>query len=95
VRAFRDLLLKLDSRVEPLAQHVDEALVAGRDALARLQVTLGLMDEVLRNDSPLQYRVLEMVDEMTETARSIRSFVDLMERNPQSVIFGKPASGNE
>ena len=95
VRAFREILVKVDRRVEPLAQHVDEALVTGRDTLARLQVTLTLMDEVLRSDSPLQYRVIEMVDELTETARSIRSFVDLMERNPQSVIFGKPAPGDE
>ena len=61
-------------------------LAAGRGALARLEVTLGLVDEVLRSDSPLQYRVVEMTEELTETARSIRTFVNLLERHPQAVL---------
>ena len=93
-RRFRSILDKIDKRVDPLASNVDEALSAGRETLQSLQKTLSLVDQVLKSDSPLQYRYIQMADELSETARSIRVFVDLLERNPQSVIFGKPAPGD-
>ncbi len=90
---LRSLLGKLDRRVDPLAENVTAAAAAGRDTLAKLRVTLGLADEVLKSDSPLHYRAVEMAEELTETARSIRALVDLLERNPNAVIFGKPPPG--
>jgi hypothetical protein len=34
-----------------------------------------------------------MTSELEETARSIRSLVDLLERNPEALIFGKEVKG--
>ena len=93
VGALRAILGKVDQRVEPLTDNVNEAVLAGRDALNKLQVTLGLMNDVLKSDSPLQYRAIEMAEELTETARSVRTFVDLLERNPDAMLFGKPLPG--
>ncbi len=93
--SLRGILAKVDRRAEPIAENADAALGAARDALAKMQVTLGLVNEVLRSDSPLQYRVVEMAEELTETARSIRVFVDLLERHPDSFLFGKPAPGDQ
>ena len=90
---FRELADKVDRRVDPLADNVEQAVIAGRDALRKVQGTLGLVDEVLQSDSPLQYQYIQMAEELTETARSIRVFVDLLERNPEAFIFGKPSSG--
>jgi paraquat-inducible protein B len=50
---------------------------------------------VLKPDSPLQYRFIELAEELAETARSIRTLVDLLERNPNSIIFGKEAAGEK
>jgi paraquat-inducible protein B len=93
VGTLRKILGKVDKRVEPLTDNVNEAVIAGRDALNKLQVTLRLMNDVLKSDSPLQYRAIEMAEELTETARSVRTFVDLLERNPDAVLFGKPPPG--
>jgi paraquat-inducible protein B len=90
---LRSILDKVDTRVEPLAVTVEEAAAAGRDALIRVQTTLGLMDEVLKPDSPLQYETINMAQELAEAARSIRIFVDLLERKPNSLIFGKKPQG--
>ena len=94
VGSLRRILGKVDRRVEPLAKNVSQAAVAGRNALNKLQVTLDLVNEVLKSDSPLQYRAIEMAEELTETARSVRTFVDLLERNPDAVLFGKPPPGD-
>ena len=90
---FRTVLDKVNRRVEPLADNVEDTLTAGRATLESLQVTLSMVDKVMNSNSPLQDRYIRMAEELSETARSIRAFLDMMERNPQSVIFGKPAPG--
>jgi paraquat-inducible protein B len=95
LQVLKSVLRKVDQRVEPLAGNLENALAAGRQALDKVRVTLDLVNEVLKPDSPLQFRWVELTDELAETARSIRTLVDLLERNPNSIIFGKDASGEK
>jgi hypothetical protein len=39
--------------------------------------------------------VIKLSAELEETARSIRALVETLERNPQSLIFGKDIEGEE
>lgn len=91
---FKTVLHKLDQHVEPLSTNLDTAIGAGHDAFEKVQNTLDLMDQVLKPESPLQYRVIELSEELAEMARSIRILVDMLERNPNAVIFGKNPSGD-
>jgi paraquat-inducible protein B len=86
---FRGMVGKVDKKVEPLVDNVDKTVKAGRTALRKLQGTLRLVDDVLKSDSPLQGSYIQLADELTETARSIKTFVDLVARNPEAFIFGK------
>jgi paraquat-inducible protein B len=95
LQSLKGILRKLDQRAEPIAANLQNALAAGHEALEKLRTTLGVVNDVLKPDSPLQYRMLEMGEELTETARSIRILVDLLERNPSSLIFGKGAPGEK
>jgi paraquat-inducible protein B len=95
LHSLKSILRKLDQRAEPLAANLENALAAGHQALEKLKVTLGLVNDVLKPDSPLQYRVLELAEELAEAARSIRTLVDLLERNPNSLIFGKGSPGEK
>jgi hypothetical protein len=36
-----------------------------------------------------------LTEELAETARSIRTLVDLLERNPNAIIFGKDSPGEK
>lgn len=90
---LRDLLAKLDNHADPLgedfeaaAEDIAEAAVAARQALLQL-------DAVLKPDSPLQYQYIQMAEELSETARAIRNLVQHLERNPESLIFGKNPGG--
>lgn len=93
IEIFKDMLGKIDRRIEPIAVNVEKTIAAGHQALDKVQDTLGLFDNVLEPDAPLQYRVIELTEELAETARSIRILVDLLERNPNSLIFGKDSGG--
>ena len=88
--AFRSVLTKMDD------SNLKEAINSGNEALGKIYEALELFDEtlVLTNDvlqpnSPLQYNVIKMTSELEETARSVRSLVETLERHPQALIFGK------
>jgi paraquat-inducible protein B len=93
ISSFRSILQKVDRQVEPVTANLGEAIGSGHQALVRAQETMKLIDDVLQPGSPLQYRFFELSEELAETARSIRALVDLLERNPNSLIFGKNPPG--
>lgn len=80
--AFRNTLERLDRRVDPLAENAQQALIEGRQ-------TLDLLNGILDADSETQYGFNEMTGSLADMARSIRTLVDYLERNPQSLIFGR------
>jgi len=86
---LKQILGKLDQHVEPIAANLENAIGASHKALEKTQTTLGLLGEVLSPNSPLQHQILELASEMSEMARSIRTLVDMLERHPNSIIFGK------
>lgn len=95
LHSFRNIMKKLDQRTEPLTANLERAIGAGNKALENVQITLALINEVLKPDSPFQFRFIELTEELAETARSIRTLVDLLERNPNAIIFGKNVSGEK
>ena len=104
---LRDLLGKLDRRADPLGENIELAAKAAQEALRQLNAVLKpdsplqhhyiqvaeQLDTLLKPDSPLQYQYIQMAEELSETARSIRNLVDHLERNPESLIFGKNPGG--
>jgi paraquat-inducible protein B len=57
--------------------------------MQRLQGTLGHVDRLLAQNSPTQHQMLEMMEEITAMARSVRLLTEQLERQPESVLRGK------
>jgi len=91
--SFRHVIEALDQHAEPLAENLDAALTAGRKTLDQAAIALQKINDTLDPASPLQFRVNQLSQDLSDMARAIRSFVDLLERHPNAVIFGKPGSG--
>lgn len=87
----RSIMKKVDSRAEPITANLEQALAAARDTLEKAKSTMALVDGVLASDSPLQGNVIRLTQELAETAKSARALVDMLERDPQSLLFGKKA----
>jgi paraquat-inducible protein B len=90
LQAFRGILQKIDD------SNLQETINSGHVVMEKITETLGAFDEtllqanrVLKPNSPLQYNIIKLTGELEETARSIRSLVDTLERHPQALIFGK------
>lgn len=93
--SVRSILRKVDDRTEPITANLEQALAAARDALEKSKATMALVDGVLTPDSPLHGHAARLAQELSATARSIRSLVEMLERNPQSLLFGTKPSGDQ
>jgi paraquat-inducible protein B len=87
LESLRSILGKVDEA------NIGEAIDAGHVALEKLGTTLDLTSRLLEPSSPLHYNLIQTTRELEETARSIRSLVETLERHPQALIFGKDAKG--
>jgi paraquat-inducible protein B len=78
---------------QTLARNTDERLgklTAGLDrTLAGLDRTLKGADEVLGESSPVRYSLETALDDLSDAAQSIRVLADYLERNPNSLVFGR------
>jgi len=82
--AFRQIIESLDENTA--ADHLDEILIQAKKTLVSL-------NRVLNPASPMQSRLNHMSRDLSDMARSIRSFVELLDRHPNAIIFGKPKTG--
>lgn len=89
----KSLLAKVDARAEPLTANLDQTLTAAREALEKAKTTMSVVDTAISPDAPLHEGAGRLAHELSEAARALRSLVDMLERNPQSLIFGKRAPG--
>ncbi len=87
----RSIMKKVDARAEPITANLEQALAAARETLEKAKSTMALVDGVLASDSPLQGNVIRLTQELAETAKSARALVEMLERDPQSLLFGKKA----
>lgn len=87
--SLRTILRAVDSRAEPIAANLDQALVAAREALEKSKATLSLVDGVIAPEAPLHFQAIRLAQELVQTTRSLRSLVEMLERNPQALLLGK------
>jgi paraquat-inducible protein B len=75
----RQLMQNLDSNVAP----------AIGSTLDQVQKTLASVQGTLGQDAPLPHELRQTLKELAEAARGIRILTDYLERNPDSLIYGK------
>ena len=76
--------------LEQIAASVDGALAAARVTLAQAERTLASANALVGPDSPLTVELRRALFELTDAARSIGLAADQIERQPNSLIFGRP-----
>ena len=93
--SVRSILRKVDERAEPITANLEQALAAARDALEKSKVTMAAVEGVLTPESPMHDNAVRLAQELAVTSRSIRSLVEMLERNPQSLLFGRKPTGEK
>lgn len=59
------------------------------DVIKQANLSLAASQAVLEADSPAQYRIKEVLDEITDVARSLKGLVEYLDKHPESILTGK------
>ncbi|MBF0218941.1 MAG: MCE family protein [Gammaproteobacteria bacterium] len=89
MQSLRSLLAKLDGQVTPLVSDVNAAVVAGGALLNQSEQTMQLLNTMLQPDAPAQFHLNQLMLELGDAARAVRTLVELLQRNPESLLYGK------
>lgn len=93
--SLRGILRKVDDRAEPITANLERALAAARDALEKSKATMAAVEGVLSPESPMHDNAVRLAQELSSTAKSLRSLVEMLERSPQSLLFGRKSTGEK
>jgi paraquat-inducible protein B len=74
-----------------------DALIKKIDAevLPELSQSLKNINSITATESPLQLDIRDSLREIAKAASSVRVLTDMLEQQPQSLIFGKPSEGSK
>lgn len=91
VRAFTG---NTDTGLQRVLGSIEETLARSRDMMGSGKSAFEQGQQVMRGldeDSPSRYQFDQMVKELRAAARSLRTLTETIEKNPNALIFGKPA----
>lgn len=89
MRALKNILRDVESA------DLEQTIRSANKVLGNVDNTLTMIDGVLTPNSPLQYNIIQVTSELEETARALRSLVQMLERQPQAIIFGRGAEAGD
>ena len=70
-------------------RNMDQISADVSKTLQKLQGSLAQIDRLTAQNSPTQYQINEMLEEVTAASRSVRSLAETLQRQPQSFLHGK------
>lgn len=85
----QELMKNFNSRMGPVMTGIDDSLKTSAALMREAKTALGAL-----NDPRFQTSVESALDELSKAARGIHVLADYLERNPDSLIYGKQAGGN-
>jgi paraquat-inducible protein B len=78
-----------DSQVTQFTGGLQETVNTARVTLESAHDTMQHINDVLSPTSPVGYELVKTLRELSEAARALRVLADYLERNPNSILFGK------
>jgi paraquat-inducible protein B len=85
-------LKKLDKELDPISNNLNPTLEEAKKTMAQLQSATAHLDKMLSTNSSFRYQLDNALSQIATAAESLRRLSEFLERNPNSIIFGrKPA----
>jgi paraquat-inducible protein B len=85
----RKLVNNINNRVRPIQADLANTTKSLRATLDAAENSLEDVDGILSENSEFRYQIDIFMREITLMARSLRSFADYLERNPDALLRGK------
>lgn len=84
------LLTTLNRELPGLSRRLDANLAAMENSVKSIQVAADNTAYLTSEDSPLVYRINSAALNVSDAANEIKRLADALERQPESLLFGKP-----
>jgi paraquat-inducible protein B len=85
----RNLIQRVDRRVDPLADGATNMLYDARKTLADLRVTIQSVASLLGPDSPFPPDLKQTLQDLSNAGRAITDLAEFLERNPDALLTGR------
>jgi paraquat-inducible protein B len=92
LKTLQSFVRNLNNQVNPMSANIQESLKAAKGALEQAQKTLENAQRITSENSALRFQILEMTEQVSSAARSLRVMTDYFEQHPEAVIRGKGQS---
>jgi len=90
LQEFRSLAQNVNEQVDPTADSLKDTMAGLRGTLEDARAVLAAVRDGIGVDSPLYHRLVSVLNETGQLARSLRELADLLEQHPETIIQGKP-----
>jgi len=91
----RKLLARLNSGFDDLSDDLRGTLEQATKTLGDADAAIVDVRSLIEPGSPFNYEVLVVLDEFSQTLRSIRTLSDSLARDPNQIIFGREKPGGQ
>ncbi|MFH0813748.1 MAG: MlaD family protein [Pseudomonadota bacterium] len=95
VQEVRGTVKTINQRIEPLAASIEQSVDAARVTLEQTQKALANVERITSENSALRHQLLDMMEQVSAAARSMRIMADYLEQHPEALLRGKGKSGGE
>jgi len=82
-------LSTVNSQVPPLSNSLQKTSLSADAAAKQARLTLGTVQMANEPNSPLNYQVLQTLQDVSAAAHSIKELTDYLQRNPSAIIRGR------
>ena len=96
IKSFDDLthqavktLNKIDAQLEPLTNDLRTTTAESRRTLEAARAAIESFSKAVAEGSPLRYKLITSLDNVSDAARALRAFADYMQQHPEAFVFGK------
>lgn len=89
------LMKNIDRQVEPLSSRIEEATREVSATLEQAKKSLITLEAMMDEDSSVQYKLNNSIEQIGDAAQSIRNLSEYLERHPEALLKGKKGRGGK
>jgi paraquat-inducible protein B len=91
----QETLAAVDRQVQPLSESLEKTSNATDKAVKQARETLGTVQTTIEPGSPVNYQVVQTLQDVSAAARSIKELADYLQRNPSAIVRGRDLSQDD
>ena len=85
-------LSTVNRQVPPLSDSLQKTSLSADAAAKQARLTLGTVQTTIEPNSPVNYQVLQTLQDVSAAAHSIKELADYLQRNPSAIVRGRDLS---